>query len=66
MGAHTLGQLVPENTGGFKGFWTPGKEDVFNTTYYSNMISPKLHYVNVVSDYFKSNQSYILSSSGLV
>ena len=48
MGAHTLGQVVAEHTGGFVGFWTPGKEDVFNTTYFDLMISQQLHYVNVV------------------
>jgi hypothetical protein len=66
MGAHTLGKLVPEHTGGFNGFWTPGKEDVFNTTYYKNMINPKLYYVNVVSNFFKRNLSRILSSTLLV
>jgi hypothetical protein len=48
MGAHTIG-MADKSQSGFEGYWTPGEESVFNTTYYEAMIDPTLKWKNVVS-----------------
>ena len=48
MGAHALGKVSAEDSDGYHGVWTPGQADVFNTTYYEDMISTKLNYTNRV------------------
>jgi hypothetical protein len=50
MGAHTIG-MVEKKDSGFDGYWTPGQESVFNTTYYEAMIDPTLKWINEVNLY---------------
>jgi len=45
LGAHTLGNAELKNTG-HTGFWTPGEDEVFNVTYYENMATRKLKWIN--------------------
>jgi hypothetical protein len=47
LGAHTLGNSEVRNTG-HSGSWTPSEEDVFNVTYYENMATRKLKWINKV------------------
>jgi hypothetical protein len=41
--------MAEKGDSGFDGYWTPGQETVFNTTYYEAMIDPTLKWKNVVS-----------------
>lgn len=45
LGAHTLGNSEIRNTG-HRGSWTPLEEDVFNVTYYQNMATKPLKWIN--------------------
>jgi hypothetical protein len=47
MGSHTIG-MANRKESGFDGYWTPGEESVFNTTYYEAMIDPTLKWTNEV------------------
>ena len=47
MGAHTIGEAQKKDSG-FNGYWTPGQQDVFNTTYYEAMVDPTLKWKNKV------------------
>ena len=47
LGAHTLGNSELRNTG-HSGSWTPSEEDVFNVTYYENMATKPLKWINKV------------------
>ena len=47
LGAHSVGQADPANTG-FDGEWTPGQIDIFDNQYYLNMLDPKLNWKNKV------------------
>jgi hypothetical protein len=58
MGAHTLGRVTSEGSEGFAGIWTPGQENVFNTTYYDLMISGSLRYVNKVNCNMKNKLQF--------
>ena len=47
MGAHTIG-AAHKKSSGFDRHWTPGQQDVFNTTYYEAMVDPALKWKNMV------------------
>ena len=53
LGAHTIGMMEKE-VSGFDGYWTPGEESVFNTTYYEAMLDPTLKWKNVVRCHIKA------------
>jgi len=43
MGAHTLGQMHPENSG-HNGMWTPSETTSFNNKFFKNLVDPSITY----------------------
>jgi hypothetical protein len=67
LGAHSLGNAEIRNTG-HTGSWTPSEEDVFNVTYYENMATRKLRWINKVRNNLKKfrSQSFYAHNTGVV